>query len=162
MLRIEVATAADAGELWTVQRAAYVSEAIVYDAARIPPLTETLEELTARVRYALILKAIAGHRLVGTVSGRIEDGTCHVGRLAVVPDMQGRGIGTRLLTDLEARVPGVTRFELFTGWASAANVRLYNKLGYVEFDRRPDPIGVPLVYLEKRQTSYSGRPDTGS
>jgi ribosomal protein S18 acetylase RimI-like enzyme len=168
-LRIDVAAKADAGELWTLQRAAYVSEAIAYDAARIPPLTETLDELTARISDGaptgggtLILKATAGHRLVGTVSGRLRDGTCHVGRLAVVPDLQGRGIGSRLLTELEARMSRATRFELFTGGRSEANIKLYRRLGYTEFDRRPDPVGVPLVYLEKAQTSYNSRPDSGS
>jgi ribosomal protein S18 acetylase RimI-like enzyme len=149
-LRIDRAGPADAGELLTVQRAAYVSEAIAYDEARIPPLTETLEELAARLADGrLILKATLGHRLVGTVSGRLVGGTCHIGRLAVVPDLHGRGIGTRLVTALEAEMPAAARFELFTGGRSDANVRLYRRLGYTEFDRGSDAVGVPLVYLAK-------------
>jgi ribosomal protein S18 acetylase RimI-like enzyme len=155
-LLIVRATDADAGEILTLQRAAYVAEAIAHDSF-IPPLVEPLDSVTARITTSLVLAARAGHRLVGTVQGRLVDGTCQVGRLAVVPDLQGRGIGSRLLSELEGRVPGADRFELFTGARSDANVRLYQRLGYTIFDHRPNPDGVPLVYLEKfinRQTSF--------
>jgi ribosomal protein S18 acetylase RimI-like enzyme len=147
-LLIDRATGADAGEILTVQRAAYVSEAVAHNSF-IPPLVEPLDSVAARIGANLVLKATAGHRLVGTVQGRLVDRTCHVGRLAVVPDLQGRGIGSRLLSELEGRVPAAQRFELFTGGLSAANVRLYQRLGYTVFDHRSNPDGVPLVYLEK-------------
>ena len=40
-LRIEAATANDAGELMTVQRAAFVAEGETYGTFRLPPMTET-------------------------------------------------------------------------------------------------------------------------
>jgi len=39
------ATVADAGELLTLQRAAYLSEGELHGDFRIPPLVETLEEV---------------------------------------------------------------------------------------------------------------------
>jgi len=79
----------------------------------------------------------------------VAGGTCHVGRLAVAPDLQGRGIGSRLVAALEDRYADeVVRFELFTGPRSEPNARLYRRLGYVDM---PTPEGRhPLVYLEKR------------
>lgn len=67
----------------------------------------------------------------------------------MVPDLQGHGIGTRLLIEVEARFAGtVSRFELFTGPKSDANLRLYRQLGYVDI---PPPLRADrLVYLEKR------------
>ncbi|WP_448614769.1 hypothetical protein [Modestobacter sp. URMC 112] len=44
-LRITPAVPADAGELLTLQRAAFVTEAQVYDDPRLPALVETPDEL---------------------------------------------------------------------------------------------------------------------
>jgi ribosomal protein S18 acetylase RimI-like enzyme len=143
------ATALDAGELLTLQRAAYLIEGELHGDFRLPPLVETVEEIRAALDGGIVLKALLGTRIVGAVRGRVAGTTCHLGRLAVAPDLQGRGIGTRLVSALEERYADeVTRFELFTGPNSERNVRLYRRLGYVDM---PTPPGQePLVYLEKR------------
>jgi len=41
------------------------------------------------------------------------------------------------------------RFELFTGAKSEGNIRLYQKLGYEIFQRKPINEQITLVYLEK-------------
>lgn len=145
------ATPADAGELLTLQRAAYLSEGALHGDFGLPPLVETVAEIRAAIEQGTVLKALLGTRIVGAVRGRVAAGTCHLGRLAVVPDLQGRGIGSRLVAALEERYAGeVVRFELFTGPRSEPNVRLYRRLGYVDM---PTPQGQhPLVYLEKRVT----------
>lgn len=143
------ATVDDAGELLTLQRAAYLSEARLHDDFALPPLTETLDEVHRAIAGTVVLKAVHGTRIVGAVRARRDGDTCHIGRLAVVPDLQGHGIGTRLLTEAEERFVGtVFRFELFTGPKSDANLRLYRKLGYI--DVPPPPGADHLVYLEKR------------
>ena len=146
---IAEATPADAGEILTLQRAAYLSEGALHESFQLPPLTETLDEIRAAIEHGTVLKALLGTRIVGAVRGRVAAGTCHVGRLAVVPDLQGRGIGSRLVVALEERFADeVVRFELFTGPRSEPNVRLYRRLGYVDM---PTPEGRhPLLYLEKR------------
>ena len=40
----------DAGEVLTLQRAAFVQEALIYGTPEMPPLTQTLEELEAELR----------------------------------------------------------------------------------------------------------------
>lgn len=144
---IEPAAPADAGELLTLQRAAYLPEGALYHDFTLPPLTETLDEVRAAIASQTVLKAVAGTRIVGAVRGRCDGDTCHVGRLAVAPDLQGQGVGTALLRAVEERFPGVRRFELFTGRRSAPNIRLYRRLGYREYPTtgtHPD-----LIYLEK-------------
>jgi ribosomal protein S18 acetylase RimI-like enzyme len=141
---ISTAQPADAGELLTLQRAAYLAEGVLYGVT-IPPLTETLDELRAAVCAVTVLKAVAGCRIVGAVRGRVVDGTCEIGRLAVAPDLQGHGIGTSLVRAIEDRFPGVRRYELFTGNRSEANLRLYRRLGYVEISRE-HPV---LTFLER-------------
>jgi GNAT superfamily N-acetyltransferase len=149
---IEPARPADAGEILTVQRAAYVTEAQRYGDPRLPPLTETLAEVEAAVATATVLVARDGGRLVGVVRGRLDgDGTCHVGRLAVAPDRQGGGVGGRLLDAIEAAHAGrAGRFELFTGAASDENVRLYERRGYAVCAHRALHNGPGLVFLDKR------------
>jgi GNAT superfamily N-acetyltransferase len=72
-----------------------------------------------------------------------------IGRLAVAPDQQGRGLGTRLLGAAEAAAPDAARYVLFTGHASARTLDLYRRVGYAETHRAPGPTGVELVYLAK-------------
>ena len=140
----------DAGELLTLQYASYLSEARVYDRLDLPPLVQTLDELTAELGAAGTWKAVDGHRIVGSIRARRDGDTLHVGRLMVAPDQQGRGIGSRLLSVVEEDIPaGVGRLALFTGHLSAGNLRLYERVGYREVRREPGVTGVPLVHMEK-------------
>jgi ribosomal protein S18 acetylase RimI-like enzyme len=152
-LTVAAARPGDAGEILTVQRAAYVTEAQLYGEPMLPPLTETLAELAAVLAGEdVVLAARLESRIVGAVRARIDGDTGYVGRLAVAPDVQGRGIGGRLLREVEAACPArVRRFELFTGAHSEANLRLYRRQGYVEFAHRVIDAGPGLVYLEKRR-----------
>ncbi|GAB3973068.1 hypothetical protein GCM10027615_35590 [Plantactinospora veratri] len=158
---VQPATVADAGEILTVQRAAYLSEAQRYADPWLPPLTETLAEIRAVLARppgtGVVLVARLGTRLVGAVRARFQHGTGQVGRLAVAPDLQGRGIGGRLLHAVEAACPDrVRRFELFTGADSAENLRLYRRHGYVDYAHRPLDTGPGLVYLEKYRSCPDG------
>jgi GNAT superfamily N-acetyltransferase len=106
----------DVGEILTLQRAAYVTEAQLYSDASLSALTQTYEELAAELGSDLALKVTMGHRIVGSVRARLKGSVLHIGRLMVAPDLQGRGIGTRLLTAVEREAAGkVDRYMLFTG-----------------------------------------------
>jgi len=73
-----------------------------------------------------------------------------IGRLTVVPDLQGQGLGTSLILAIEERLPtDVQELRLFTGERSEANLRLYARLGYSEVEREPTPEGYALVHLCK-------------
>jgi len=141
----------DAGELLTLQRAAYASEAQIYRDPFLPALTQTLDELTAELRGPGLGLRSSG-RLIGAVRWRVDGGVAHIGRLTVAPDLQGRGIGTRLLRAAE-QASGAGRFELFTGHLSEANIRLYEREGYRVDRREPLHAGVDLVYLVKTASS---------
>lgn len=137
----------DAGEVLTLQRAAYATEAQIYRDPFLPALTQTLDEL-ARELEGPGLGIRIGGRLVGAVRWRNDGSVAHIGRLTVAPDVQGRGIGTRLLRSAEA-ASGAATFELFTGHRSEANLRLYEREGYVVDRRERLHDGVDLVYLRK-------------
>ncbi len=137
-----------AGELLTLQRAAYVPEAQRYDDVRLPALVQTLAELEHELAASACLAAVAGARLVGAVRTREQDGVLHVGRLVVAPDLQGHGIGTRLLLAAE-RATALPRATLFTGARSTANLRLYRRHGYVESHRQQVRPDLEVVHLTK-------------
>lgn len=140
----------DAGELLTVQRAAFVSEAQRYGDPSMPPLREDLDAVRAAIAEQVVLVALRGTRLVGAVRGRVEGSTAHVGRLAVAPDQQRQGLGSALLGALEAALPqGITELRLFTGGDSAATIARYERAGYVRAGESVDDHGTTLVHLVK-------------
>lgn len=148
---VNVLTGADAGEILTLQRAAYLSEARLHGDYSIPALTQTLAELEAELADASViaLGIRSGGRLVASVRLRVRGTTAELGRLTVVPDLQGRGLGTRLLAAVDGALPAqVERIELFTGEKSTANIRLYERMGYVE-DRRASAGAYDMVFLSR-------------
>lgn len=136
----------DAGEVLTLQRAAFVSEAIIYQDLDMPVFTQTLAEVEAELRENLGCVAVRGARMVGAARARQHEGMLLIGRIAIAPDVQGAGLGSRLLEAVEerGRSAGAREAELFTGRLSEANVRLYERQGYRESERVGDDI-----YLRK-------------
>ncbi|WP_173526302.1 GNAT family N-acetyltransferase [Nonomuraea antri] len=148
-MQIERAVAADAGEILTLQRAAYVSEAQLYGDPYIPPLVESLEQVRKAIETSMVLKAADQGRVVAAVRGQLAGATCLVGRLVVAPDRQGQGLGTALLTALHEHVPQATAFDLFTGHLSDGNLRLYRRLGYRETRRERMDDHLTLIHLRR-------------
>ncbi|WP_135458209.1 GNAT family N-acetyltransferase [Mycobacterium sp. DL99] len=147
----------DAGELLTLQRAAYVTEAQAHDDLSLPPLMQSLDELTtelAKPAVAAFGLRDDAQRLIAAVRVYLfpaDPHTAELGRLVVAPDMQGRGRGSRLLELVEGRLPEqVTDLRLFAGERSLGNLRLYSRFGYQETHRTPTPGGYALVHLTKR------------
>ncbi|GGT29993.1 GNAT family N-acetyltransferase [Nonomuraea spiralis] len=148
-MTVERAVASDAGEILTLQRAAYVSEAQLYGDPFIPPLVESLEQMRKAVEAAVVLKAVEAGRIVGAVRGQVAGTTCLVGRLVVAPDRQGQGLGTALLEALHEQVPQAEAFDLFTGHLSEGNLRLYRRLGYRETRRERMDDHLTLIHLRR-------------
>jgi len=148
-MTITRATPQEAAEILELQRLCYRREAELYEDYSIAPMTQTVEAMRGDIAGQVVLVAREDGRIVGSVRGRLDAGTCHVGRLIVHPACERRGIGSQLMAALEAAVPEATRFELFTGHRSEGNLRLYARLGYREFRRQPVNGRLTLVYMEK-------------
>ncbi len=147
-LEIRAISADDAGQVLTLQRAAYATEAQIYGDPFLPALTQSLDELKQELDEAFGLVAALGDRVVASVRWALDGDVVHIGRLTVAPDQQGNGLGTRLLRLAELG-SGATTAELFTGHRSEANIRLYLREGYREIRRESLHEGVELVHLAK-------------
>jgi tRNA (guanine37-N1)-methyltransferase len=152
-LEIRLATRADAGELFTLTRACWLQELWANPGVVIPALEESFEDAVRGIDDWTTFVAVAGHRIVGSTRGRlVGDGTVwDVGRVMVAPDLQGRGLGRRLLELVEQAAPAeATSYELWTGANSVDNLRMYKKAGYRLRGPAPGPAGAVVLTKPRR------------
>lgn len=154
---LERATVGDAEAILSLQVLAYQQEAAIYGNYKIPPLLQTLAHLQEEFHTHTFLVARWHQEIVGSVRALCRDGRCHIGRLIVHPRLQRQGLGSRLMTAIEAAFPEAQSYELFTGHRSEGNLRLYHRLGYREFKRQPAAPGLEIVFLEKPRGSVPER-----
>lgn len=146
---IAKATPADVGDLLTCTHACWLREGILNDTLTIPAQHETVESLTASLHEWDTYVLRHDGRFIGSVRGKLVDDTWHIGRLMVVPDLHGRGLGRALLEFIQEVAPSdATRFELFTGTGSEHNLKLYKKAG---FRGVVQPNGTTVVFTKRRR-----------
>ncbi len=147
-MKILKATISDAPEILKLQKAAYVSEAELHNDFNIPPLTQNLKELEDEFNTKIILKIVVDGNLVASGQVHLINQTCHIGRMAVWPNLKGQGIGSQLLRALESYFPSAKKAELFTGVNSLANLGMYARRGYKKIAQKQ--LGkTTIICLEK-------------
>ncbi len=152
-LKVLQATLGDLHTILELQKQCYITEAELYNDYDIPPLTQTIEEIkTDFMDGTLFLKGMVNDELVATVRGINQNETTYIGRLAVKEEFQNRKIGQILMKEIEKQLNNCRRYELFTGYKSEKNIKLYQKLGYCEYKTQFVHENLTLVYLEKRNT----------
>ncbi|GAA1659829.1 bifunctional NAD(P)H-dependent oxidoreductase/GNAT family N-acetyltransferase [Glycomyces endophyticus] len=121
----------DAAEVAVLQRCCWVEEAIVNGTIDIPALHESVEDVRGWLAEWRTTGLWLDGRLLGMVRGRRVEDDWDIGRLAVVPDQRGRGLGRWLLRTAEAAAePDCRRTVLFTGSRSRRNIEFYASEGY--------------------------------
>lgn len=148
MITVRRAEREDAETVAALVREAFGREARRYGVEELPPMRETAEMVAELMADHVVLLAEEDGRAIGTVRGHAHDGVCDVGRLAVATGHEGRGVGQRLLREIELACPA-PRFALFTGSISDGPLHLYRKLGYTETGRERINEHVELVHLAK-------------
>jgi len=139
----------DLQEILDLQYLAYQSEAMLLNNFSIPPLKQTLEEVKQEFDNGIFLKVVDKDGvIIGSVRAYAKNGTLFIGKLIVQPNLQGQGIGTNLLTEIEKVCPQ-ERCELFTSDRSEKNIRLYERLGYVKFREQEVTPELKFIYLRK-------------
>lgn len=158
-LRIDLVENSRAGELLTLRRAAFVTEAQLYDDPNIPALTQTFEELISDLDRSdvVTLGAWFGSRLVGSVRVELQEDRALLGRLSVAPDLRKQGIGTQLLMAILKYLPEETKeVWIFTGQDAKQNLALYDQNG---FEQQYDQNVGDLTYAYLRKILGDGDGD---
>jgi ech hydrogenase subunit C len=165
----------DAPEILGLQKTAYQTEAELYGDDSLPALKQTLAELEDEFEHRpdpaahllaatgtpvvpalapdriVFLKAVVNGKIIGSVRGFSVADTAYLSRLIVHPYFQGRGIGRRLLGEIERSFPDARRFEVFTGQKSGRTLQRLQKLGFREFKQAPGTAAITWVYLQKER-----------
>lgn len=78
------------------------------------------------------LVAKNGQQLVGTILGASNGRRVWIYHLAVLPEWQAKGIGSKLLTCVEAKMTasGATKLLLGVGWENLKVIPFYEKQGF--------------------------------
>jgi ribosomal protein S18 acetylase RimI-like enzyme len=145
--RLRAATAADAPRLTELVQAAYGH---YVERLGGPPRPMT-DDYAGVVRSHDVTVAERGGEIAGLIVLRVGDEGFLVDNVAVDPAHQGSGVGRALLEHAEAaaRRAGFDSIQLYTHEKMTENLALYERIGYVEYDRRLHGDAC-LVYLRKQ------------
>jgi ribosomal-protein-alanine N-acetyltransferase len=106
-------------------------------------------------RSVIALKALSGSQIIGYIAAdqRRSDGHTIIVTIAVDPDYQRRGIGERLLREVETR-SALPRLQLMVRVSNQPALKLYRKLNYdiVDTWRRYYEDGEDAYVMEKNLT----------
>ena len=139
----------DLEEILSLQYLAYQSEAELFGSKDIPPLKQKIDAVIEEFNNGIILKMTDDNNtIIGSVRAYEKNGTVYIGKLMVHPEHRRKGYGSRLLAAIESCYPN-RRYELFTSTKSVDNIRLYRKMGYTIFDRKPVDDELIFVFMEK-------------
>ena len=140
MIEVRVASnSSEVGEALELRRRVYVGEQGV-----------TLEaDRDGLDPGALHIVAVDEGHIVGTCRLVFEDELARLGRMAVEPELRGRGLGAAILAEAEqqARAAGAHRIRLH---AQLAAQSLYSRGGFVVQGDEFMEEGIPHVTMEKR------------
>jgi ribosomal protein S18 acetylase RimI-like enzyme len=109
------------------------------------PLSQDHSAMVARGQVTLALNGATAEGLLILID---QGDVLLIENVAVAPGAQGSGLGRRLMQEAETRAGGLRALQLYTHQKMAANLRFYQRLGFVETHRITEH-GLPRVYLEK-------------
>ena len=143
---LRLATLADAGAIRDIVRAAYARWVPLIGREPLPMRVDYAEAL-GRHRFDLLQR---GPRILALIETAAREDHLWIENIAVPPDLQGQGLGHRLLAHAEdlARAAGLAELRLLTNGAFASNVALYERHGYVVTERAPFLGGI-TVFMRK-------------
>jgi len=141
------ATTADAAAITALTEAAY-AKYIPLIGRKPQPMTADYSQMV--VEHPVWLLEVA-EQLGGVLVLIEEPETLLIYSIAVRPDLQGCGLGHRLLTlaENEARQAGCQKIRLYTNAHFVENIELYQRAGYQQ-TRREEYLGSRLVHMAKR------------
>ena len=132
-MKIELATIQDVPEILELQYKAFrpVAERLNWPDA--PNLIETVEHARGEFPKYTTLKMLSDDgKIIGSVRGRVENGSLYIGRLMVLPEFQKNGYGRILLRKIQSMLPH-DRAWLDTSGDVPETVSFYEREGFRTF-----------------------------
>ncbi|MCK3779957.1 GNAT family N-acetyltransferase [Ensifer sesbaniae] len=113
-----------------------------------------VESLRQKIADEIAFGVSDGERLVGCIFCKPEADCLYIGKLAVAPQTQGKGIGRRLLAEAEmtARTLGLPALRLLTRIELVDNHRAFTAWGFVQSGTMCHPGFTRPTAIEMRKT----------
>ncbi len=110
-------------------------------------MVETIEDVAKHIAAGGAVLAIADGQCVGSGRFEMREDHVYIGRLSVLPDFRGRGIGALMMTALEQRGAALGAPEARIGVRTLLprNIQLYERLGYVVTATYKHPRGDEII-----------------
>ncbi len=145
-VRVRAAKPADQADVVCCVNAAY--EAYVAAIGRKP--APMLADYAQLIDDGLVRVAVSGDAVVGVIVMWPEEDHLYVDNVAVLPELQGRGVGAALLrvAEVTARESDRAEIRLYTNAAMTANLDYYPRHGFIETHRAHEA-GYNRVYFSK-------------
>jgi ribosomal protein S18 acetylase RimI-like enzyme len=144
---IQISNPRAASQVLELQRLSYRIEADLIGSDKIPALHENLEQLQhcGETFYGFFERQI----LCGAISFKLETQTLDIYRLVVHPNHFRQGIARALIQFVLELEDAAKRCIVQTGTLNAPAIGLYQKLGFVELERREVIPNLWITVLEK-------------
>lgn len=145
----------DAELLIEIYNSVFYSDFIKY--GECPAYGRTIEQMEQSIRDFPKFLIMCDGRPVGCISCKaVETGLYEVGCLCVIPEFQGKGIGTAAMQFAKSNFKDWKRFTLITPVDKEQNVRFYTKkCGFkIQSTEMDGNVKVVRFVLERRMTSH--------
>ena len=153
MIEVELAAAADIAGIERCLRSAFEPYRTRYTPGAYADTVLTDQGVRARLETMIVLVAKPDSGIVaGTVSGRVHGSEGHLRGMAVLADWQRKGVGQRLLAQIESRLAaaGCRVVSLDTTQPLTHAMAFYERNGYRPSGFVRDFFGMPLHEYRKR------------
>ncbi|MGM9699184.1 MAG: GNAT family N-acetyltransferase [Prevotella sp.] len=151
--KIEIASIDDVPALLRLQHKAFgplVEELHWNDA---PNMTETIEQAYEGFAQNTTLKIEDEHHgIIASVRGNVTEGRLWIGRLMVLPEHQHKGLGRRLLKEIQSMLPH-NRACFGTCLQVKKSMELYESEGFRVYDTEDIGNGLTWAFMEKYHDS---------
>ena len=147
-MEIELATINDVPALLDLQRMAFAQQCKDLCWEDAPPMTESLEQAYEDFAENTTLKIqLEDGHIIGSVRGKVTDGSLYIGRLMVLPEFRGQGLGKQLFRQIQV-IPH-SRVWLSTCTQVSAPYEFYLREGFKVFKSEMAGPGLTWVLMEK-------------
>ena len=149
--QIRMALLEDAGAISDCLQAAFARHCDEYSPGAYADTVLDANGVSRRMHEMCLFVAVSEGKIVGTVGCVASGEEGHLRGMAVMPDWQGRGVGSGLLALAEAELKSLRcrRITLNTTEPLLRAIQLYETHGYSASGRVQDFFGMPLYEYRK-------------